>query len=214
MVDLYQFERSARKSGLKTLVGVDEAGRGPLAGPVVAAAVSIPPNRKITGLNDSKKLSAKVRQKIFLELECDKDILIGVAEITAEKIDQINILNATHLAMRSAVLKIGIGFDLIFVDGLPVPNLPFPSKNIIKGDSKCASIAAASIIAKVHRDSLMINFDNEFPGYHFKRHKGYATKEHLDCVNLLGPCPIHRRSFAPIYRLVNRSPKQTTLPFT
>ena len=212
-MDLYEYEQSIRSNGFQQIVGVDEVGRGPLAGPVVAAAVSIPENCHIAGLNDSKKLSPEKRNRIYSELTNTAGIQIGVSEITCTIIDQINILKATHLAMRSALLKIDSEFDLVLVDGLPVPNLPSPSQNIIKGDSKCASIAAASIIAKVHRDKIMVEYDKEFPVYGFRKHKGYGTKAHLISLSAHGPCPIHRMSFAPISRIINPPQRQEIFPF-
>jgi ribonuclease HII len=196
--DLYQIENAVREKGYLNIVGLDEAGRGPLAGPVVAAGVSLPQGMKITNLNDSKKVSAVNREKLYNILLNIPKIKIGLAIVSPEDIDRINILKATHLAMKQAIENMGIIPDIILVDGRPVPGLPVKSLNIIKGDAKCACIAAASIIAKVSRDRMMVEFDSQFPGYGFKNHKGYGTKEHLESLNRLGPCSIHRKSFSPV----------------
>lgn len=196
--DKYQFENLLRASGYKRIIGIDEAGRGSLAGPVVAAAVSLPPGLKIPRLTDSKKLSSSVREKLYEILQNNKEITIGIGIVSPEEIDRINILKATHLAMKNAVNSLKSIFNLILVDGLPVPALPFESRNIIKGDTKCACISAASIVAKVHRDNIMLDLDNNYPGYSFKNNKGYGTKGHLENLDRLGPSSIHRRSFAPI----------------
>ncbi|MCP4414665.1 MAG: ribonuclease HII [Gammaproteobacteria bacterium] len=177
--------------------GVDEVGRGPLAGPVVTAAVILDPDNPIEGLNDSKKLSPKKREMLAVEIK-EKAIAwsLGRAEVT--EIDEINILQATMLAMQRAVAALLVKPTLVLVDGNRAPEFHIPAEAIIKGDGKVAEISAASIIAKVARDLEMIEMDNLYPGYGFIKHKGYGTRYHLDAIEVLGICPIHRRSFAPV----------------
>lgn len=203
---LYDVENHARARGIQIIVGVDEAGRGPLAGPVVAAAVRLPANLCLDGLNDSKLLSPSRRERLYQEIVDHPSITWAVGVVTPAEIDRINILQATWVAMRQAVVTTGLCADLILVDGNSVPALPFPSQNIIKGDRKCACIAAASVIAKVHRDRIMAQLDHEFPGYGFRSHKGYGTRKHLAALAALGPSPIHRRSFAPVAQAGLREP--------
>lgn len=203
---LYDVENHARARGIQVIVGVDEAGRGPLAGPIVAAAVCLPANLRLDGLNDSKLLSPSRRDGLYGEIVDHPAIAWAVSVVTPAEIDRINILQATWVAMRQAVVATGVCADLILVDGNPVPALPFPSQNIIKGDRKCACIAAASIIAKVHRDRIMVQLDDEFPGYGFRSHKGYGTRQHLAALAALGPSPIHRQSFAPVAQAGLREP--------
>ncbi len=198
--NFYQYECLARQAGHQTIAGIDEVGRGPLAGPVVAAAVILPSDTVISGLNDSKKLTPAQRDDLFTRITNLPGVVYALAEVSAADIDRLNILQATHLTMRLAAQQLPSSTNFIFVDGLPVPGLPFPSQNIIKGDAKCACIAAASIIAKVYRDRLMTKFDDLYPGYGFARHKGYATRHHLTALSRNGPCPIHRRSFSPVAR--------------
>lgn len=198
-------ELAAFDSGVFRIAGVDEAGRGPLAGPVVAAAVQFPPEifrRKsdslLSGLTDSKCLSAKIRNRLWLEMRELPGIQIGVGICSVIEIDELNILRATHLAMRRALLELESLPELALVDGLPVQGLPCAHRAIVKGDKRCFSIAAASIVAKETRDTLMRELDLQYPAYGFARHKGYGTRHHLQALNLHGPCPIHRRSFAPV----------------
>jgi len=176
--------------------GVDEAGRGPLAGPVVAAAVILTPEKIPEGLNDSKILSEIRRELLLNEIIKTAEIGIGIAE--PEEIDRTNILGASLIAMRRAVLALPCLPDKALIDGNKLPDLPCEAEYVIKGDARSLSIAAASIVAKVTRDQLMINADSRYPGYHFAQHKGYATKLHLHQLSRLGPSPIHRRSFAPV----------------
>ena len=191
---------------------MDEAGRGPLAGSVVAAAVILPADvESLPGVFDSKQLTEAEREELFEELHALPGIKISVASATAEEIDKLNILRATHLAMRRAVAGLKEA-DFVLVDGLPV-QFTLPSRNIIKGDAKSASIAAASIIAKVTRDREMLQYDAEYPQYGFARHKGYGTREHLDALKKFGPSPIHRKSFRPVYELLPDTPVQGTLDF-
>ena len=201
--DLLRFEEEAWRAGFLHLAGVDEAGRGPLAGPVVAAAVSIPADHLRAhaetiyhALNDSKKLSAIRREHYEAILQADEAIEIGMGIVEAEEIDRINILRATHRAMADALEVIQPQFAL--VDGLPVDGLPCSSRSIVKGDSQSLSIAAASVIAKVTRDRLMCEYEALYPGYGFAAHKGYGTPAHLAALKKHGPSPIHRRSFRPV----------------
>ena len=180
------------------IAGVDEAGRGPLAGPVVAAAVILDPERPIEGLNDSKKLSAAARERLAIEIR-EKSLAWAVAEASAEEIDRINILQATFLAMRRAVGDLGGVAERVVVDGNKVPpGLPCPGEAVVKGDGKIAAIAAASILAKTHRDALMQQLALDFPQYGFERHMGYPTAAHFAALEAHGPCSAHRRSFAPV----------------
>ena len=176
--------------------GVDEAGRGPLAGPVVAAAVILTPARIPEGLNDSKALSSKQRELLLNAIEKNAQIGIGIAE--PEEIDRINILGATLAAMRRAVLALPLSPNTALIDGNKLPDLPCEAQAIVKGDSRSLSIAAASIIAKVTRDRLMVEADARYPGYGLAGHKGYPTKAHMEAVRDLGPSPIHRFSFKPV----------------
>ena len=178
----------------RIIAGVDEAGRGCLAGPVVAGAVILDENRPIHGLRDSKALSEKRRNELFEQIH-EKALAYSVGMTAAEEVDRINILRAALLAMEKAVLSLGRKPDFLLIDGNSKTSLPIRQKAIIKGDSKCASIAAASIVAKVTRDRIMTEIETEYPGYGFSRHKGYPTKEHLGALRNLGPCPIHRKSF-------------------
>ena len=176
--------------------GVDEAGRGPLAGPVVAAAAILNPTDIPLGLNDSKVLNTNKRESLFLDIARTSSIGIGIAE--PEEIDRLNILHASLSAMKRAVLALNVLPDVALIDGNKAPFLPMKTECIIKGDSLSLSIAAASIIAKVTRDKLMLEAENRFPGYEFETHKGYPTKLHLQKLSLLGSSPIHRKSFKPV----------------
>ena len=180
------------------IAGVDEAGRGPLAGPVVAAAVILPAEFRHAVLDDSKKLSARKREAIFLELTTDPSVLWSVAIVEAEEIDRLNILRATHEAMRRAIGGLSIVPDHALIDGLPVHPFPIAQTALVGGDGLSLSIAAASVIAKVVRDRLMCKMDNLYPDYGFAKHKGYGTALHLDRLQRYGPCPIHRKSFSPV----------------
>ncbi|MBF0487319.1 MAG: ribonuclease HII [Nitrospirae bacterium] len=197
MSALYAFDDEYRKAGYKIIAGIDEAGRGPLAGPVVAAAVALNPAFEIDGVNDSKKLTAAKREHLFFEILVNA-LAIGVGIVSADEIDRINILNATRLAMSSAVSDLGALPDMLLIDALKLPAVACKQVPIIKGDAKSASIAAASIIAKVLRDSIMSAFHNKYPQYNFISHKGYGTKEHMEKLNIHGPCEIHRKTFAPV----------------
>lgn len=194
-------ERHWRAAGFARIAGIDEAGRGPLAGPVTAAAVVLPDDYEHPILNDSKQLGEKRRDALYEEITRDPRIVWASARVEADEIDRINILRATHLAMARAFEKLLPRPDLALIDGKPVKSFPGEYRAIVKGDSLSLSIAAASIIAKVERDRIMLAFAGSFPGYGFERHKGYGTAAHLEALNRLGPCPIHRRSFAPVAQL-------------
>ena len=183
------------------IIGVDEVGTGPLAGPVISAAIILNKEKIPEGINDSKKLSKKKREVINEELISQHSFAIGIASV--EEIDKINILQASLLAMKRAVLNLNIKPQTILVDGNKLPDLEYNMYPIIKGDSKSISIAAASIIAKVYRDKLMQDLSLQYPGYYWEKNSGYGTKQHLLALNNLGVTPIHRKSFAPIYNMLN-----------
>lgn len=194
MPDL-QHEISLMQKGFKYVCGIDEAGRGPLAGPVCAAAVILDKDTEIEGLNDSKKLSEKKREQLFDEIK-EKALCYSVAFATVEEIEEINILEATYLAMRRAAEGLSVKPDYILIDGNRTPpNMPAESMTIVKGDAISSSIAAASILAKVTRDRYMLSLPEEYNVYNFKKHKGYGTKEHTDLIKQYGPSDIHRLSF-------------------
>ena len=187
-----EFEREY--DGCSLICGVDEAGRGPLAGPVAAGAVILPKDCTILYLNDSKKLSEKRREELFLEIR-EKAVSYSVGIVGPVRVDEINILQATYEAMRQAVSGLGVVPDLLLNDAVTIPELAIPQVPIIKGDAKSVSIAAASILAKVTRDHLMEEYDRQFPQYGFAKHKGYGTAAHVAAIREFGPCTIHRRSF-------------------
>lgn len=190
----YDYELSLKEDGYIAVCGVDEAGRGPLAGPVVAAACILPIGCEIIGLNDSKKLSEKKREQLFDEIK-EKAIAYSIASASNEEIDKFNILNATMIAMARAIDGLQKKADFAIVDGNCVRNFPVPAMTIVKGDAKSPSIAAASILAKVTRDRYCLEMDEMYPQYNFKKHKGYPTKEHRELVAKYGPCPLHRKTF-------------------
>ena len=198
----FNFERAAMLNGHSRVCGIDEAGRGPWAGPVVAAAVILDPDRIPHGLNDSKKLNEAQREALFDPIMQSAQVAVGIAE--AERIDRDNILAATLWAMGEAVRSLTIVPSLALVDGNQAPALSCPVQTIVSGDARCMSIAAASIIAKVTRDRLMARLDGAYPSYGFARHKGYGTAAHRDALLRHGPCPQHRRSFAPIAQFMAR----------
>jgi ribonuclease HII len=194
-----RFEKHLWSTGIPLVAGIDEAGRGPLAGPVVAAAAVLPAEFKLNGLNDSKLLAEPVREQFFEALVVPGRLVcygIGVAE--PEEIDRLNILRATFLAMERAVAALPVQPDHLLIDGLPVPVFRQPQTAIVGGDGKSKSIAAASVIAKVTRDRMMRQWHSEFPLYDFDQNKGYGTPAHLESLQIHGPCAIHRRSFAPV----------------
>ncbi len=195
MSDLWSYERACRDEGFATVCGVDEAGRGPLAGPVCAAAVILPQDLEIEGLNDSKKLTEK-RREVLYDVIVREAVAYGIAFADEKEIDEINILQATFLAMRRAVEQLSVRPSIVLVDGNREPDLgDLPVKTIVKGDSLSANIAAASILAKVTRDRFMLEQDAIYPQYGFAVHKGYGTKAHYAALTQYGACPIHRRSF-------------------
>lgn len=203
--DRLHFERELWGQGVAPIAGVDEAGRGPLAGPVVVAAVVLPESwaaagvpEHFLGLNDSKKLSGTVRDRYFDLLLADPTIHHAIISISHTEIDRLNILAATHSGMNQALKALPCRPSHALVDGTRVPSLSFLQSALVKGDSRSYSIAAASILAKVTRDRIMVDAEQLYPGYGFATHKGYPTPDHLDAIRRLGPCPIHRRSFAPI----------------
>lgn len=186
------YERRYRERG--TLCGIDEVGRGPLAGPVVAGAVILPEDCEILYLNDSKKLSEKKRELLYDEI-MEKAIAVGIGAVSPERIDEINILQATYEAMRIAISRLSVRPDLLLNDAVTIPQVDIPQVPIIKGDAKSVSIAAASIIAKVTRDRMMVQYEALYPGYEFASNKGYGSARHIAALKEIGPCPIHRRSF-------------------
>ncbi|MBR2742967.1 MAG: ribonuclease HII [Clostridia bacterium] len=190
---MFAFENEAKKEGYKVVAGVDEAGRGPLAGPVVAAAVILP-DEPIEGINDSKKLSEKKREALY-DIIMERAVSVGVGYAEHGEIDEINILNAAMKAMARAVSALGVKPDFVLIDGNTSRFMDVPHRCIVKGDQKSASVAAASIIAKVTRDRLMAEYAEKYPEYGFEKHKGYPTREHIRLVRELGPCEIHRRTF-------------------
>ena len=190
----FDYERAAQSRGFSAVCGVDEAGRGPLAGPVVAAAVILPIDCQIEGLNDSKKLSEKKREALFDEIRA-RAVSYAVASVDHAVIDEINILRATFRAMAQAVMHLSVPADYALIDGNRAPALDIASECIVGGDAKSASIAAASILAKVTRDRYMREMDAKYPGYGFAGHKGYGTRAHIQAILQHGPCPIHRQSF-------------------
>ena len=192
LMAMHQYEEQYKDC--QAICGIDEAGRGPLAGPVVAAAVILPKDCEILYLNDSKQLSAKKRELLYDEI-MEKAVSVGVGYATPQRIDEINILQATYEAMRQAIGNLSVKPDLLLNDAVTIPKVEIPQVPIIKGDAKSISIAAASIIAKVYRDRLMVQYDDIFPGYGFAGNKGYGSQAHMDAIRTLGPTPIHRGSF-------------------
>lgn len=195
---LLERELSLWKSGFTAIAGVDEVGRGPLAGPVVACACILPKGRLFHGVKDSKALQPAQRKRLADFLTTQSDIIWSLGIVSAEVIDQINILRATLQAMKEAILGLKTKPDFVLVDGRDTPPTDIPKQAIVRGDATSQSIAAASIIAKVHRDALMTSYHKEYPEYGFDRHKGYGTAHHLSAIQKYGACPIHRKSFAPL----------------
>lgn len=200
LYNLIIHENEARQQGFQQIAGLDEAGRGPLAGPVVAAACIIPEGVFFKGINDSKQLLPKEREALFEEIAPRTTYALGI--ISSLEIDRVNIYQATIRAMLQAIAGLAIVPDVLLVDGMSLPHATLPSRKIIKGDAKSQSIAAASILAKVTRDKMMDEFDAQWPQYGFKQHKGYATPQHLEAIDLHGPCPIHRMTFEPLKKFV------------
>ncbi len=208
--ELLSLETLKYREGFCFVAGIDEVGRGPLAGPVVAVAVAFPRGAQIPRVNDSKQLRATEREALDRAIRAVVGVRIGLAELPVETIDELNILRATHLAMRRAAEQIPEA-DCLLVDGLPVPGLPKPSFAFVSGDARSASIAAASIVAKVYRDRRMDEYDALYPGYGFAEHKGYGTRAHMAALARLGVTPIHRRSFTPVREILDPPPEQLTL---
>lgn len=194
MTELWELENEIYAEGFSLICGVDEAGRGPLAGPVYAAAVILPRDAVIDGLNDSKKLTEKKRDALF-DVITERALTYGIASASVEEIEEFNILNATFLAMNRAVAKLDPAPELALIDGNRNTGIAMPSRCIVKGDSRCADIAAASILAKVSRDRYMLNLAEKYPQYHLEQHKGYGTKLHYEALREYGPSPEHRPSF-------------------
>ena len=202
-MDLFEFETKASYQGFKNIAGIDEAGRGPLAGPVVAAAVIFPSQVNIPGLNDSKKLSTKKRAELFPKIQ-EISVSYGVAVVCQKVIDKINILQAARLAMKQAVETLKITPGLLLIDGNQKIDSTLNQWAIVKGDSRSLSIAAASVLAKVTRDRIMDDYHKLYPQYEFNRHKGYGTKLHRNLIQEHGPCPIHRNTFKGVAEYINR----------
>ena len=194
MTELWTLENEIYAEGFSLICGVDEAGRGPLAGPVCAAAVILPRGLEIDGLNDSKKLTEKKREALYDPIR-EQSIAYGIAFATVEEIEELNILNATFLAMNRAIEQLNPVPELALIAGNRSTGIRFPSRCVVKGDARCADIAAASVLAKVTRDRYMLEMAEKYPEYHFEQHKGYGTKLHYDALREFGPSPIHRMSF-------------------
>ena len=193
----WKFERAARKFGFTRIAGCDEVGRGPMFGPVVAAAVILPERCRLQGLTDSKQLTENKRNELDVEIRA-KAVAFAIAAVDVETIDRINILRASLLAMRTAVGQLVISPDYLLIDGRDKIDWPCPQQAVIQGDATSLSIAAASVLAKVYRDSLLVELDSQYPGYGLARHKGYCSREHLAALDKLGPTPLHRKSFSPV----------------
>ncbi|MDE6013790.1 MAG: ribonuclease HII [Anaeroplasmataceae bacterium] len=201
--DLYQEEEKLYDDGYELICGVDEAGRGPLAGPVVVAACILPAFLRIDGINDSKQLSSKKREELYKQI-VKNAIAYKIVFVSEEDVDQLNIYQATKKGMLEAISSLETKPDYVLVDAMPLSELKQPHQSIIHGDARCASIAAASILAKVTRDEYMEKMDVKYPNYGFKKHKGYGTKAHFEALDKYGPCPIHRKTFAPVSKFFNR----------
>lgn len=196
--NMWEIENSYFEKGFRLICGVDEAGRGPLAGPVCAAAVILPPNHNIPGLNDSKKLSDKKRRELYPLIK-EQAVAYGIAFASEQEIDDINILQATFLAMQRAIDQLSVKPDFALIDGNREKDFGVPVKTVVHGDSLSASIAAASVLAKVTRDDLMLKLSEQYPQYAFDIHKGYGTKAHYEAISTHGPCPVHRMTFLKKY---------------
>ena len=208
-----EFELEARRRGYRCVAGLDEAGRGPLAGPVVAAAVILPTRCRLVGVDDSKQVSGSERARLY-EVIVERARAVGVGVATEQEIDCLNILEATRLAMHRALASLALPPDCLLIDALALSNLSIPSRSIIKGDILSISIAAASIVAKVTRDRMMVAYHLVYPDYNFLSHKGYGTEEHLQRLAQYGPCAIHRRTFAPVAQCLSGSEGRCSLSGT
>ncbi len=202
-LDLYEFEEKLYDEGFYNICGVDEVGRGPLAGPVVVAACILPPFLRIEGINDSKKLSEKKRKELYKTI-IKNALAYNVVFISVEDVDNLNIYQATKKGMLEAIEGLKIKPDHCLIDAMPLGELEVPHTSIIHGDARCSSIAAASIIAKVVRDEYMEKMDVKYPNYGFKKHKGYGTKQHMEALEKFGPTPIHRKTFSPVSKFFCR----------
>lgn len=203
-MDIFAYDEALRTQGFFFIAGVDEAGRGPLAGPVVAAAVILPAGLRIEGVRDSKKIPERERERLYAVIT-ERAEAFGIGTAEADEIDRTDILRATRAAMTLAILQLGRNPALVLLDAVRLPDLALPQKPLVRGDATSAAIAAASILAKVTRDRLMLHYHGHYPQYGFARHKGYATREHIASIEMYGPCPIHRRSFNKV--------KTVPLPF-
>lgn len=199
-MDIYQYDQSLRQQGYFLVAGIDEAGRGPLAGPVVAAAVILRESIRISGLRDSKKVPEDERESLFSFIQ-ESAAAIGIGIVGNEDIDRLNILRATRQSMEIAVRKLPITPDMLVIDALSLPSVPIQQRSPVKAENVSASVAAASIVAKHTRDKIMLDYHHQYPMYNFRQHKGYATKEHLEMLQRFGPCPIHRKSFFRVMSL-------------
>ncbi len=199
-MDIYRYDESLRKKGFLRIAGIDEAGRGTLAGPVVSAAVIMKEGIRIKRLRDSKKVPEKEREFLFYKIQ-DLAADIGIGIVGPEEIDKLNILKATKLSMKLAVENLSVSPDLLIIDAMSLPSISIKQLSPIKGESISASVAAASIIAKFVRDKIMMDYHHQYPNYNFKKNKGYSTREHLNMLQLYGPCPIHRKSFHGVMSL-------------
>jgi ribonuclease HII len=199
-MDIYQYDQSLRKQGYVRIAGIDEAGRGPLAGPVVSSAVVLKEGIAITGLRDSKRVPEDERTSLFFAIQ-DAAIDIGIGIVGPQDIDRLNILRATRQSMQIAVEKLSIKPDMLIIDALSLPSVLIRQISPIKAENVSASVAAASIIAKYTRDKIMLDYHHEYPMYNFQKHKGYSTKEHIEMLQRYGPCPIHRKSFFRVMSL-------------
>lgn len=200
-MNMYQHDESLRQQGFSVIAGLDEAGRGPLAGPVVAAAVILPQHFSLKGLRDSKKVPEKERGALFFDiLASAREIGIGIVDHNT--IDKLNILQATRLAMQEAVKDLAVTPDMLIIDAVTLPSLPIKQVSPVRAESKSASVAAASIIAKYVRDAIMMHYHLMYPEYNFHKHKGYGTEEHTEKIRLHGPCPIHRKTFKKVSSMV------------
>ena len=208
-VNLYKFEEELYDNGYSNICGVDEAGRGPLAGPVVIAACILPPFLRIPGINDSKKLTEKKRDELY-KIIVKEAIAYKVVFISVKDIDELNIYNATKKGMLEAIEGLSVTPDYVLIDAMPLGELHYSNKSIVHGDALSASIAAASILAKVSRDQYMKKMDIKYPNYGFARHKGYCTKSHMEALDKYGPCPIHRKTYYPVTKYFS---KQLSLDF-
>ncbi len=206
LCDSLSFERNARKAGYTRIAGLDEAGRGPLAGPVVAAAVMLPDGLLIPGLADSKQVPEKERDKLF-DVIRERAICFGIGVANEKTIDQVNILQATIIAMEQALRSLAPSPDYLLIDALTLPRISLPQQGLVKGDCRSHSIAAASILAKVTRDRMMIELHERYPQYNFKRHKGYGTREHVERIRKYGPCEAHRKTFRPVAQMLADEPR-------